>query len=248
MLASDGFSTLPLVALVTAGLEDPAIEEIQERFGLAAGGVRLISVPPPEDNWTPEAQGGIFAGGSGVSKLRFEVPWPTDEAALRHSLRSLKGAQGILAPVALATVSFGAQGLLEARAAISDRALWTPVLEAWRVLTERGAPGAAPRSFRCSCVRDGGKHEYTSVELAAAVGGAVQTLHGWAPSMKEHELEVVALLCAHELLVGVAVQGGSFSRMRLPTEPRPLMPCCDIDARLRCSNPDPNSDSNIKSS
>lgn len=226
-----GLSTLPLVALVTAGLEEPAIEEIRERFGLAPGGVQLIGAPPPEDNMTPEAQGGIFAGASGVSKLRFEVPWPTDEVALRRSLRSLKGAQGILAPVALATVRFGAEGLLDARAAISDLALWPPVLEAWRVLTERGPPGTAPRSFRCSCVRDGGVHGYTSVQLAAAVGGAVQTLHGWAPSMKEHELEVVALLCAHELLVGVTVGGGSFSRMRLPTEPRPLMPCCDIDAR-----------------
>ena len=107
---------------------------------------------------------------------------------------------------------FGEQGLLDARTAVSDRALWPPVLEAWRVLTERGPPGTAPRSFRCSCVRDGGEHGYTSVQLAAAVGGAVQTLHGWAPSMKEHELEVVALLCAHELLVGVTVGGGSFSR------------------------------------
>ena len=234
MSASDAtpeLSTLPLVALVTAGLEEPAILEIRERFGLSPGSVQLVGCPPPEDNCTPEAQGGIFAGASGVSKLRFEVPWPADEAALRRSLRSLKGAQGILAPVALATVRFGAEGLLDARAAISDRALWPPVLEAWRVLTERGPPGTAPRSFRCSCVRDGGVHGYTSVQLAAAVGGAVQTLHGWAPSMKEHELEVVALLCAHELLVGVTVGGGSFSRMRLPTEPRPLMPCCDIDAR-----------------
>ena len=229
--ASDTTRTLPLVALVTAGLEDPAIEEIRECFGLAPGGVQLIGVPPPEDNRTPEAQGGIFAGASGVSKLRFEVPWPADEAALRRSVRSLKGAQGVLAPIALATVRFGEQGLLDARAAVSDRALWPPVLEAWRVLTERGPPGTAPRSFRCSCVRDGGEHGYTSVQLAAAVGGAVQTLHGWAPSMKEHELEVVALLCAHELLVGVTVGGGSFSRMRLPTEPRPLMPCCAIDAR-----------------
>ena len=91
--ASDTTSALPLVALVTAGLEDPAIEEIRECFGLAPGGVQLIGVPPPEDNRTPEAQGGIFAGASGVSKLRFEVPWPADEAALRRSVRSLKGAQ-----------------------------------------------------------------------------------------------------------------------------------------------------------
>ena len=164
-----GLSMLPLVALVTAGLEDPAIEEIQERFGLAPGGVRLVCVPPPEDNWTPEAQGGIFAGASGVSKLQFEVPWPADEAALHHSIRSLKGAQSILAPVALATVSLDAkQGLLDARATISDGALWPPALEAWRVLTERGAPGAAPSSFRCSSVRDG-PSGYTSVELASAV-------------------------------------------------------------------------------
>ena len=132
MLSASDTGTLPLVALVTAGLEDPAIEEIRECFGLAPGGVQLIGVPPPEDNRTPEAQGGIFAGASGVSKLRFEVPWPADEAALCRSVRSLKGAQGVLAPIALATVRFGERGC-------STRVLPSPTGLSGRPCSRRGA-------------------------------------------------------------------------------------------------------------
>ena len=131
--------------------------------------------------------------------------------------------QSVLAPVARAAVRLGPEGLDDARAAVlSTEAAWGRALEAWRALARRGgegaaeaaaeaaaaeaaaeaaeaaegasrAGGAAPASFRCSCVRDG-PHAFTSVAAAAAVGGEVQRRFGWAPSMKAHELEVLVPL------------------------------------------------------
>ena len=65
-------ATLPLVALVTGGLEGPATAEIEEAFGLAAGAVRPVCVPAPEENWSQEGHP-LFPGGAGVGKLLFEV-------------------------------------------------------------------------------------------------------------------------------------------------------------------------------
>ena len=46
---------------------------------------------------------------------------------------------------------------------------------------------------------------------------------------------MVALISGSQLLVGVACGRGTYASMKLPTEPRPLLPCCAIDARLRAS-------------
>ena len=230
--------TMPLVALVTGGLDEMAVLELEQAFGLQRGAVRQVGRPQPEEDWSTNrlSHGLVFPGNSGVSKLLFEVAWPMDHDKLRRAVRMLKGLQGLLAPVALSTVSLDNDGLQQARAAVSDATCWQRALEAWCILTQRREAGQplGALAFRASCVRDG-PHSFTSVDMSRAVGGAVQTLHGWSPSMRGHELEVVALLTASQLVVGVNVGAGSFEKMKMATEPRPLMPYAAIDARLRSS-------------
>uniref|UniRef100_A0A1I8IJQ7 THUMP domain-containing protein n=1 Tax=Macrostomum lignano TaxID=282301 RepID=A0A1I8IJQ7_9PLAT len=46
-------------------------------------------------------------------------------------------------------------------------------------------------SFRCTCYRAGSGHSFQSMEVAAAVGAAVQDYFGWNVDLKNYDIEVV---------------------------------------------------------
>lgn len=52
--------------------------------------------------------------------------------------------------------------------------------------------------FRCTCYRTGDNHSFQSMEVACAVGGAIQDYFGWNVDLKNHDIEV-SVLCLFNL-------------------------------------------------
>lgn len=229
------------VALVAAGLDELAAREIERRLGLQANAVTPVPPPPPEDQWSSSAlQTGvtsIFPGGAGVAKLRFSLPAPRDDEAVRtqiDALRRLPMVQALLAPLVIATdIARDGAGVAQVERAVVTSTRWGAALRTWRMIA--GRPDVFRPSFRCSCVRDG-QHAYGSLDVAAATGGGVHEAFQWRVDLKGFDVEVCLLLLQSQLVVGLTLSSGALlHKNRLPPEPRPLLPLCNVSARLRCS-------------
>jgi len=59
-----------------------------------------------------------------------------------------------------------------------------------------------PPTFRVTAYRSG-EHDYTSIELSAAVGAGIVERHGWPVNLTDHDVEIVAHLMDSTLLLGV---------------------------------------------
>lgn len=230
------------VALVAAGLAAVAIAEIESV--LLPLECVACAQPPPSDQWAPDGCDSVFPGTAGVTKLRIRVRSPesaTEWAALRRALVSLKSVQCILALVGVHTAipldAATALPAIEDAARSAAESCWGRALETWRNFNPvlRSASGSTP-SFRASAVRDG-QHDYTSVDVAQALGRAVAGHLGWRPRMIGAQVEVIAVLLQRELVLALSLteDAKGFRRGRLPVEPRPLLPHADITARLRFS-------------
>ncbi|XP_071748932.1 tRNA (guanine(6)-N(2))-methyltransferase THUMP3 isoform X1 [Lepeophtheirus salmonis] len=69
-----------------------------------------------------------------------------------------------------------------------EKYLWKKGLAAWR----RVFPSSPEHiSFRCTCYRSGENHNFASVDVAKAVGGAINDKFNWDVKMKGFDLEVV---------------------------------------------------------
>jgi hypothetical protein len=249
------------VAFAAGGqLEDIAARELECTFGLRCGSVQSVALPPLSDQWAPENRERVFAGQAGVAKLLFALPRPADAAGWSRQRRlfaSLKCTQGV---VALVCVESGlpfekeaAQGFLADVIARAEG--WGSALVAWWHLLgpgwrERADSGHTDTSscpafpecvpclrFRGSSIRDG-QHQYKSVDMTPAVGsGTLSRFPGWRVDLRTFDIEVLAVALQHELVVGVSLSSAprGAATSCLPAEPRPLLPCADVRARLRSS-------------
>ena len=230
------------IALVAGGLASLAADDIALRLGLPRAEVESVPEPPEADQWSPAAlqlgQRSVFPGGAGVAKLRFSLPAPADEAAARAqimTLRLLPMVQVLLAPVAIsASISRESDGVAQVEDAAVRSPRWNEALRTWRHFS--GRSDVFRPSFRCSCVRDG-QHAFGSLDVAAAVGGGLHHSFGWSVDLRGFDVEVAILVLQSQLVMGITLStGGLLRHNRLPPEARPLMPCCDVGARLRCSS------------
>ena len=229
------------LALVAAGLDELAAREIERRLGLPADAVTPVPPPPPEDQWSSSALKtgvtSIFPGGAGVAKLRFSLPAPKDDEAVRaqiDALRRLPMVQALFAPLVIATnIARDETGVAQVERAVVASTRWGAALRTWRMVA--GRPDVFRPSFRCSCVRDG-QHAYGSLDVAAATGGGVHETFRWRVDLTGFDVEVCVLLLQSQLVVGLTLSTGALlHKNRLPPEPRPLLPLCNVSVRLRCS-------------
>jgi 23S rRNA G2445 N2-methylase RlmL len=87
---------------------------------------------------------------------------------------------------------------------------WESALRIWRTRF----PQAPPRpSFRVTARRSGA-HEFQSMQVAAALGSAVQRRFGWPVDLEHFDLEIQALVVDDELLVGLALTHASLHHER----------------------------------
>jgi 23S rRNA G2445 N2-methylase RlmL len=69
-----------------------------------------------------------------------------------------------------------------------------------------------PPTFRVTAYRSG-EHDYTSIDVSAAVGAGVVARHGWPVDLKDYDVEIVAHLMDSTLLLGVRLtREGSLHR------------------------------------
>ena len=169
------------MALVVAGLEHVAEEEIIERFGLSRDAVHILGLPPPSAQWAPGGGSTLFAGAAGVAKVGFVLPEPHDWDELRESLALLKSPQCVLALVGCHSgVPFEAKAC-EAwlTQVVCKDPGWASALFTWRKL--RRTPPELP-TFRASAVRDG-QHTFEALHIARVIADAVYDLHGSEPHL-----------------------------------------------------------------
>ncbi|KAL1523289.1 hypothetical protein AB1Y20_018631 [Prymnesium parvum] len=227
-----------LLALVAAGLDHLACEEIQHK--LSPLECAAVGQPSAAEQWAPDGHPTVFPGTAGVAKLRLRVATPSTDAGwrqLRGALASLKSVQAMLLFVGSQShvPLDGASGVPAIEAAAAARVTrWREAYTACCRLRER--EHAPPPSFRASAVRDG-QHDYSSMDVARALGRVLCPLMGWRPQMVEFDVEAVAILLQRELLFGLALtaEAKGFRRGQLPAEPRPLLHHAEISARLRSS-------------
>ncbi|UYV63988.1 THUMPD3 [Cordylochernes scorpioides] len=102
---------------------------------------------------------------------------------------------------------------------------WETGLEAWLAwnlgcslslpqLLDQTQGGDKP-TFRATCNRSGKSHAFTSMEAAAAFGGAVNDRFHWRIDLKNFDLEVVLNIVEHSLYVCLALTKESLHRRNL---------------------------------
>jgi len=243
------------VALAAGGeLTDIAVRELESVLGCVAFECGL---PPLSDQWATNAlTQRVFSGSAGVAKLRFALPRPADAAgwaARRWQFASLKVTHRVLALVAVSTGLPFEKDAGEAfiEHAISNSAAWGGALAAWwhhlgpgwrQRLAGEDAGGVAPTgldelSFRGSAIRDG-RHRFNSCDMGFAIGGGTTTrFPSWCVDLQRFDVEVLAFALQHELVVALSLSANprGCRSASMPAEPRPLLPCADIGARLRCT-------------
>lgn len=87
---------------------------------------------------------------------------------------------------------------------------WEPPLRIWRT---RFPQAPLRPSFRVTARRSG-THDFQSMQVAAALGSAVQRRFGWPVDLENFDLEVHALVVDDELLVGLALTHASLHHQR----------------------------------
>lgn len=244
--SNDDSNCTDYVLLVPPGFERVAIPAISSLLGVA---VQRVLHPSPTEQWclpTPNPPDAVFPGDAAVLKLHVSLPTPSDRAgwAAQHALlASVPCTQGVLAPLAFVSgVAPDVTGLHQIEAVV--RALpessWRAAMHTWRHLRAGGVACEASASeapcFRASALRDG-KHKYDSVLIAESVGAAVFATRGLAVSLELYDLEIVAILCAGQMLLALNTWPGRKRqfRGRLGCEPRPLLPFSETPASLRPS-------------
>ena len=248
--ASDGAH---YIVLTTGGLETIAADCIQDILGVP---VTKVLQPPASAQWAkppPEPPDRIFPGEASGGKLHFRLPWPTtrEEWKAQHdAIASLPCTCALLAPLATSSElpNDAASGLPLCRelmrSVTADR--WDAAVKTWRycraeppALSPDGLASSAVAglTFRASACRDG-KHAFDSPAVAQAVGGAIlDTRPGLRVDLEGFDIEVVAIVCATELLLGINLWHGARQsfRAKLCPEPRPGLPHNDCGAALRPS-------------
>ena len=230
------------VVCVTGGLEEVAISAIAEHLQLSHDCIRQVCMPPAHANWSGDtsAPGHVFPGEAGIGKLCITMALPDGRAswlAQRVALCTLPCISALFAPVAFVSdVALTIEGLAQAKAATAASTRWPAAVRTWRHC-RLDTPPSSDRSlsFRSSAIRDG-KHAFTSVELAQAVGAAVYTSHGLRVSLTSYDVEVVSMALQGEIMIGLNLCGGPRDNStRLAAEARPMLPYVDCTARLRPS-------------
>ena len=93
---------------------------------------------------------------------------------------------------------------------------WKNAMDLWAAHTV--APTSCGICFRVTAVR-GGKHNFTSMELARDVGAAIVEKTGWKVDLTDFNYEVIIVLLQHSLVVGVSLHPCHPAPPPLPHDP-----------------------------
>lgn len=211
------------VVMVTGGLEDIALAEIERTLELCAA-PRVLT------------QAGGADGAAACGKLLVCTASPP------AALQSLACMQALLAFAgSYEGVPAGKEAGLEAVRRMAHAANWDAALDCWRVHRAWACAPDEPREpppFRASCLRDGA-HDFTSVEVSGALGKVLGERTGFPIGLKHPSLEAVAILHGAQLVLGLVVLGSAQRSQQwntgVPSEARPLAPWVERIVTLRMS-------------
>ncbi|ETV92479.1 hypothetical protein H310_13168 [Aphanomyces invadans] len=203
--------TAAYVLLVIRGLEHVAVTEIQEKLHIASIEVLTLQPDPSKPRMDVER------GEAAVGKILLHTTSP------QVDVKSLCSIQACLAYVAHASDidTDTPAGLAQIGALVEHAPVWKDSVAVWRSGRENAATDGL--RFRASCVRDG-KHAYSSETIAGEVGAAVlKRQTGWTVSLVDFNVEVVALVLHHHVVLGLSLAENSktvnFRGGRLAPEP-----------------------------
>lgn len=86
------------------------------------------------------------------------------------------------------------------------------------------SPGEVPQggevtakrpTFRVTCTRTGEKHDFSSRDVAPAVGSLINETFGWPVKMKDYDIEVVVNILEDSTLVSISLTKESLHRRNI---------------------------------
>lgn len=144
----------------------------------------------------------------GEGRVLFTVNTEMVTPELCHQMAALRSVEYIIAAVCVASglpEDASCLELLRPTRLPGGMRAWATALASWRMWRKEEASATATRpKFRVS-VKRGGKHAFSSNEMAQALAAAIENELGWIPDLTDFDLEVSCHFRFSTLMLGVAL-------------------------------------------